>query len=107
MRRVVATLICLALFFAAPAIANDQIWERVCMVMHVSPEEVSRPPVHYVDENNPLIRGMLGAYFPPPIHVVVVCTHDESVLAHEYAHAIMCSDAYQEPIAEKVEKLFK
>jgi len=78
-------------------------WEEVCLMMGVNPEHMIKPNVMLVRPNS--IRDYVAIY-RPDVNMVLTTNMDKAVLAHEYAHAVMYSQTYQEPRAMQVMKYF-
>jgi len=105
MRRFLINLLLAGMIVLSPVLAWAGTWEDVCAQVHVRPDQVSKPEIILVDKDNPIVKDLLAAYFPS-LNVIVTTTYDEYVIAHEFAHAIMCSTFYQERGAEAVEPYY-
>jgi hypothetical protein len=97
-----AVVLCLA----TSALADAALWEQVCREFGVDHRQVQRPEIVVVSRNHPAVKGCHAVIFPYQ-GLIYTTTLDPRVIAHEYAHAVMFSNAYQEPRALAVEvKLF-
>lgn len=84
-------------------------WELVCGVLEVDPTHLIKPEVRVVADNHKALMGDWATYKPNEhrIYISEDCPHFQRVLWHEYAHAAMFSNAYQEMMAEMVTEQLK
>jgi hypothetical protein len=79
------------------------LWEDVCRLHGVNPKHLIKPQVVKKYDRRP--NGVCYGFYCYPTNTIYVYDPDPRVLAHEYAHAVMFSFAYQEKLAERTEKI--